>query len=66
MLTEIGAGMSYVWYRKLVWVHMLPGLTQGKCSMVGAWGPALDPTSPTQLLQLRALGTLPLPCRTLP
>jgi len=41
--------------RQLKWVHMLPGLTEGKCSMIGAWGKALDPTQPTRLLQLRAL-----------
>ncbi len=28
-------------YRKLVRVHMLAGLTQGKCSCVGLWGKAL-------------------------
>jgi hypothetical protein len=42
-------------YQTLVRVHMLAGLTQGKCSMVGAWGAALDPAGNTTLLQLRAL-----------
>jgi isopenicillin-N N-acyltransferase-like protein len=39
----------------LLRIHMLAGLTQGKCSMLGAWGIALDPNSGTNLLQLRAL-----------
>jgi len=30
-------------------------LTQGKCSMYGAWQQALDPNYPTSLLQLRSL-----------
>jgi len=34
---------------------MIAGLTQGDCSMFGAWGQALDPTSKTKTLQLRAL-----------
>jgi isopenicillin-N N-acyltransferase-like protein len=41
-------------YNRLVRVHMIAGLTQGACSMIGAWGPALDPNSKTKLLQLRA------------
>eukprot|EP01128_Nolandella_sp_AFSM9_P000744 TRINITY_DN10873_c0_g1_i1.p1 TRINITY_DN10873_c0_g1~~TRINITY_DN10873_c0_g1_i1.p1 ORF type:complete len:468 (+),score=109.36 TRINITY_DN10873_c0_g1_i1:23-1405(+) len=36
-------------------VHMIAGLTQGKCSMFGAWGEMLNPDSSTKLLQLRAL-----------
>jgi len=47
-----GSGVSY---KLLVRVHMIAGLTQGKCSMFGAWADALDPTSSTKLLQLRAL-----------
>jgi len=47
-----GSGQDY---RTLLRVHMIAGLTQGKCSMFGAWGDALDPTSSTKLLQLRAL-----------
>jgi len=46
---------SGVEYRKIVRVHMLAGLTQGKCSMFGMWGRALDPTYKDSLLQLRAL-----------
>jgi isopenicillin-N N-acyltransferase like protein len=42
-------------YKTLVRVHMIAGLTQGKCSMVGAWGAALAKNSATSLLQLRAL-----------
>jgi len=42
-------------YNTIVRVHMIAGLTEGKCSMFGASGPALDPTSSTKLLQLRAL-----------
>jgi hypothetical protein len=42
-------------YQRIVNVHMIASLTQGKCSMFGAWGKALDPTSSTKLLQLRAL-----------
>jgi len=34
---------------------MIASLTQGKCSMFGSWGDALDPKSPAKLLQLRAL-----------
>lgn len=40
-------------YSTIVKVHMLAGLTQGHCSMLGAWGSAL--ADPTGLLQLRAL-----------
>jgi len=47
-----GAGADY---NTMLRVHMIAGLTEGKCSMFGAWGPALDPTSTTKLLQLRAL-----------
>jgi len=50
-----GSGMTSYQLRQLTWVHMLPGLTEGKCSMIGAWGDALDPTSSCKLLQLRAL-----------
>jgi len=42
-------------YNTIMRVHMIAGLTEGKCSMFGAYGPALDPTSSTKLLQLRAL-----------
>jgi len=42
-------------YTTLVYLHMVAGLTQGKCSMLGSWGDALDPSSNTKLLQLRAL-----------
>jgi len=42
-------------YTTVIYVHMIAGLTQGHCSMIGAWGDALDPKSPTKLLQLRAL-----------
>lgn len=42
-------------YHKLVRVHMIAGLTQGACSMVGLWGDALAPGSTTKSLQLRAL-----------
>eukprot|EP01116_Phalansterium_solitarium_P021722 TRINITY_DN6884_c0_g5_i1.p1 TRINITY_DN6884_c0_g5~~TRINITY_DN6884_c0_g5_i1.p1 ORF type:complete len:449 (+),score=180.95 TRINITY_DN6884_c0_g5_i1:148-1494(+) len=47
-----GSGISY---RTLLRVHMIAGLTQGKCSMLGAWGSALAANSTTKLLQLRAL-----------
>ena len=40
-------------YRKLIRIHMIAGLTEGKCSMIGAWGSA---TVNGSLLQLRALG----------
>jgi isopenicillin-N N-acyltransferase like protein len=40
-------------YHRLVRVHMIAGLTQGACSMVGLWGDALAPG--TEALQLRAL-----------
>jgi len=46
---------SGISYNTLVRMHMIAGLTEGKCSMIGAWGPALDPSSKTKLLQLRAL-----------
>lgn len=49
------AESSGVSYRTLIRVHMLAGLTQGKCSIVGAWGAALDPNNGGKLLQLRAL-----------
>jgi hypothetical protein len=42
-------------YNTIVRVHMIAGLTQGKCSMVGAWGGALDPNGNASLIQLRAL-----------
>jgi len=42
-------------YKTLVRVHMIAGLTQGKCSMFGMWGDALLPTYPSKLIQLRAL-----------
>jgi isopenicillin-N N-acyltransferase-like protein len=46
---------SGVDYSMLMRVHMIAGLTQGKCSMFGAWGQALDPSLSGHLLQLRAL-----------
>lgn len=49
------ADASGVDYQTLVRVHMIAGLTQGKCSMVGAWGGALDPSGNASLIQLRAL-----------
>jgi hypothetical protein len=49
------ADASGVDYTTLRNVHMIAGLTQGACSMVGAWGEALDPKGNTGLLQLRAL-----------
>jgi len=42
-------------FNTLLRVHMIAGLTEGKCSMFGAWGLALDPLSKTKILQLRAL-----------
>lgn len=47
-----GAGVDY---QLVVRVHMLAGLTQGKCSTVGLWGNALSPLAGTKLMQLRAL-----------
>ena len=44
-----GAGLDYDTLLKL---HMIAGLTQGKCSMLGAWG---DATANGHLIQLRAL-----------
>jgi len=49
------ADATGVAYQRIINVHMIASLTQGDCSMLGAWGAALDPTSPTKLLQLRAL-----------
>jgi len=49
------ADASGVPYETILRVHMLAGLTQGKCSMFGTWGEAVDPMSPAKLLQLRAL-----------
>jgi len=49
------ANASGVDYKMLLRVHMIAGVTQGKCSMFGAWGSALDPSFGSQLLQLRAL-----------
>jgi len=43
------------YYNTIVRVHMIAGLTQGACSMFGAWGQALDPNGKTKLLQLRSL-----------
>jgi len=40
-------------HQTLVRVHMIAGLTQGKCSMLGAWGDAV--ASGYGLIQLRAL-----------
>eukprot|EP01100_Stratorugosa_tubuloviscum_P007887 TRINITY_DN3252_c0_g1_i1.p1 TRINITY_DN3252_c0_g1~~TRINITY_DN3252_c0_g1_i1.p1 ORF type:complete len:453 (+),score=217.01 TRINITY_DN3252_c0_g1_i1:97-1455(+) len=47
-----GSGVDY---QTLVRIHMLAGLTEGKCSMIGAWGAALDPSNNNTLLQLRSL-----------
>jgi len=47
-----GAGVNF---NTILRIHMIAGLTEGKCSMFGAFGPALDPTSSTKLLQLRSL-----------
>jgi hypothetical protein len=44
-----GSGVEYM---EIVRLHMLAGLTQGKCSMFGAWGSA---TADGHTLQLRAL-----------
>jgi len=49
-----GAGAPEL-YTTALRVHMIAGLTQGKCSMFGLWGKALDPTYQNSLLQLRAL-----------
>jgi len=49
---------SGVSYDTILRVHMIAGLTQGKCSMFGAWGSAVVPKGSTGysgLLQLRAL-----------
>lgn len=42
-------------YQLIVRIHMLAGLTEGKCSMFGAWGEALDTSFNSGLLQLRSL-----------
>ena len=43
-------------YQKLVRVHMLAGLTQGKCSMSGGWGSAVSKGSAVgHLIQSRTL-----------
>jgi len=42
-------------YNTIVRVHMIAGLTEGACSMLGAWGKALDPSFTGKVLQLRAL-----------
>jgi len=47
------ADASGVDYNMLVRVHMIAGVTQGACSMFGAWGDAL--ADGYDLLQLRAL-----------
>jgi len=44
-------GVEYKLIRR---VHEIAGLTQGKCSMMGAWGAALDPNWSGKLLQFRA------------
>lgn len=47
---------SHVDYQKLVRVHMLAGLTQGKCSMIGGWGAAVAQGSAAErLIQSRTL-----------
>lgn len=46
----IGSGADY---NTLVRVHMIAGLTQGKCSMFGAWGDAINFNG--NVLQLRSL-----------
>jgi hypothetical protein len=47
------ADASGVDYNTIVRVHMIAGLTQGACSMLGAWGKALHMNG--TVLQLRAL-----------
>jgi len=49
---QVIADASSTNYRTLIRVHMIAGLTEGKCSMIGAWG---DATKDGNLLQLRAL-----------
>jgi hypothetical protein len=44
----------FKWFVKTVRVHMIAGLTQGKCSCVGLWGKALAAGS-VKAMQLRAL-----------
>jgi hypothetical protein len=39
--------------QRLIDIHMIGELTQGDCSMYGAWGEATQPSN--TLLQLRAL-----------
>jgi len=48
------ADASQVSYEKILRIHMLPGLTKGRCSMLGAWGAAI-PGTQGNILQLRAL-----------
>lgn len=48
-----GCGVDY---QKLVRVHMLAGLTQGKCSMIGGWGSSVaSGNSAGRLIQSRTL-----------
>eukprot|EP01090_Pellita_catalonica_P009075 TRINITY_DN20142_c0_g1_i1.p1 TRINITY_DN20142_c0_g1~~TRINITY_DN20142_c0_g1_i1.p1 ORF type:complete len:404 (+),score=67.83 TRINITY_DN20142_c0_g1_i1:125-1213(+) len=42
-------------FQTIVRVHMIAGLTQGHCSMFGAWGNALAAADSKKVLQLRAL-----------
>lgn len=47
---------AHIDYQKLVRVHMLAGLTQGKCSMSGGWGEAVAKGSAANhLIQSRTL-----------
>jgi isopenicillin-N N-acyltransferase-like protein len=47
-----GSGVNY---KTIMRVHMIAGLTQGKCSMLGAWGSAIDPKWTGNVLQMRSL-----------
>ena len=42
-------------YEEILNIHMLPSLTQGHCSMFGAWGDATKESQNGDLIQLRAL-----------
>lgn len=48
-------GGSHEDFLRMKRIHMIGDLTQGKCSMIGAWGAALGPDAKTGLLQVRAL-----------
>lgn len=42
-------------FNSILRIHMLPSLTQGHCSMFGAWGNATAESQDGDLIQLRAL-----------